>query len=540
MNFSPFLKTCFFAVILSFFVSCDKDFNEIGSGIIGDDHFGLDLDTSTSVVAYNQKLGAVQTNDLPINSLGYYNNPVFGKTKASFVTQLELKDINPTIGNNPTVKSVLLEVPYFSTKTATESGTGNGTYRLDSIYGNAKIKLDIFASNYFLRDNDAASGFTEEQAYYSNQSENNFDNALADPIRLNNSIDPAQNDQFFFNPAEIVNYKTNEETNVQEVESREAPKMKLDLRTDFFQSKFFTPGVSSNFVNNNLFKDYFRGLYFKVAAADNSSEQGSLAQINFGEGTIKITYEVDEVVEGVNTRVEKTLIVNMSGHSVNLFDNTDAPNYVSGTTNPDIVNGDERLFLKGGEGSIAVIDLFGPSNDGDEIPDQLQEIRSRGWLINEANLTFYIDRSAMSGAPEPNRIYLYNMATGAPLIDYIVDNSNGITPKFNRTVFSGILTKDDDNARGLKYKIRITNHIKNLLKDNLDAKNVRLGLVVTESINISSAAKLKTPLLTTIKTIPDMSVANPLGTILIGSNIPTTSADYANRVKLEIYYTKPN
>jgi len=212
MNFSSFFKILFVSLTLSFFTSCDKDFNEIGSDIIGDDHFGLDRDTSTSVIAFNQKLGAVQTNNLPINSLGYYNNPVFGKTKASFVTQLELEVVNPAIGVNPVIKSVVLKVPYFSKKTATDSGTGNGTYTLDSIYGAAKIKLEIYASSYFLRDLDPTTGFAEEQPYYSSQSENNFDNAIADPIRLNNSTDPAQNDEFFFNPAEIVNFKTNADT----------------------------------------------------------------------------------------------------------------------------------------------------------------------------------------------------------------------------------------------------------------------------------------------------------------------------------------
>ncbi len=549
MNFQSILKAFSIALIVSFFASCDKDFNEIGSDIIGDDHFGLDLDTSTSVVAFNQKLGPVQTNNLPINSLGYYNNPVFGKAKASFVTQLELAVLNPTIGANPVIKSVVLDVPYFSKKTATDSGTGVGTYELDSIFGASKFKLDIYASNYFLRDLDPASGFTEEQAYYSSQSENNFDNAIADPIRLNNSTDPAQNDEFFFNPAEIVNFTTNEDTGAQEVESREAPKMKLDLRTDFFQNKLFGMGASGNLVNNNSFKDYFRGLYFKVSTASSAPEQGSLAQIDFGEGDITVTYDEDQINRTTNadgtvtettTRVEKTMVLNLAGHSVNLFDNEAAPNYLNATTNPDVINGDSRLYLKGGEGSVAVIDLFGPSNDGDEIPDQLQEIRERDWLINEANLTFYIDRSAMNSAPEPNRIYLYNMENGAPLADYFLDNSSGITPKFNRTVFSGILVEDDADGRGLRYKIRITNYIKNLLGDDTEIKNVRLGLVVTESIGIVSSAKLKTPLLTTIKTVPDMSVANPLGTILYGTNIPATSPDYANRVKLEIYYTKPN
>ena len=39
------------------------------------------------------------------------------------------------------------------------------------------------------------------------------------------------------------------------------------------------------------------------------------------------------------------------------------------------------------------------------------------------------------------------------------------------------------------------------------------------------------------KTFPIMSVANPLGTYLYGSN---ASVAEANRVKFDIWYTKPN
>jgi hypothetical protein len=33
---------------------------------------------------------------------------------------------------------------------------------------------------------------------------------------------------------------------------------------------------------------------------------------------------------------------------------------------------------------------------------------------------------------------------------------------------------------------------------------------------------------------------NPLGTVLFGNNIPRVDPNYAKRLKLEIYYTKPN
>ena len=39
---------------------------------------------------------------------------------------------------------------------------------------------------------------------------------------------------------------------------------------------------------------------------------------------------------------------------------------------------------------------------------------------------------------------------------------------------------------------------------------------------------------------PKASVMNPLGTILFGNNIPKVDPNYEKRLKLEIYYTKPN
>ena len=117
MKLNFFLKTVIAIFIIVLVVSCDKDINEIGSGIVGNEHFGMDVDYK-DVVAYSQNLGPVQTNNLTINQLGYYNNPVFGKTKASFVTELSLASENPTFIDTPAnivVDSVYLYVPYFST-----------------------------------------------------------------------------------------------------------------------------------------------------------------------------------------------------------------------------------------------------------------------------------------------------------------------------------------------------------------------------------------------------------------------------------------
>ena len=111
----------------------------------------------------------------------------------------------------------------------------------------------------------------------------------------------------------------------------------------------------------------------------------------------------------------------------------------------------------------------------------------------------------------------------------------GITAKKGKTTFRGILTKDA--SRKSYYKFRITNHVRNLLTK--DSTNVKLGLVVTENISNITSAKLATAT-SWVRQIPQASVMNPLGVVLFGNNIPATDPNYDKRLKLEIYYTKPN
>ena len=143
---TSFLKQLLLGLFVAlFFASCDKDFNEIGTNIIGDDHFGFDKYTDASIKASNQKIGPIASNNLDINALGIYNNPAFGKTTASFVTQLEMDSPNPTfttIDNAPVIDSVIMNVPYFNTLKETASD-GTKTYELDSIFGEDLSKRSL-------------------------------------------------------------------------------------------------------------------------------------------------------------------------------------------------------------------------------------------------------------------------------------------------------------------------------------------------------------------------------------------------------------
>jgi len=93
----------------------------------------------------------------------------------------------------------------------------------------------------------------------------------------------------------------------------------------------------------------------------------------------------------------------------------------------DSVNGDEKLYLKGGEGSMAIINLFngnaqGNSTEFTQFKNDFKDGVVARRLVNEAYLEFFVDQSIVQG-DEPDRIYLYDIENNTPLIDYFLDQS---------------------------------------------------------------------------------------------------------------------
>lgn len=578
-------------------ISCDKDYNSLDSDLADDSHFNFTLDNQTNVVAYSKPTGAVQSNNLPINALGIYDNSIFGKTKAQFVTEVSLATTNPTVGTNITIDpvkdSVYLYIPYFShlDSEATEADT----YILDSIYGNAdtSINLKIYRSGYTLRDfnpNPDPDDITSySQKYYSDEKGLVENNLIGTP--LNNSTNTAENTAFKFSKTQYVKYKTNAngqwldasgavttDTEKRVVKEKFKPGMWINLDKDFFKTQVLQAG-STNLLNNNIFTEYFKGLYFQVE--ENGGQTGAMAMLDFSKGKVFIQYHSDFTTTATDgtptvTNARRELILNLTGKTVNFLDHTKSSLYSTGLGLANPIEGDKQLFLKGGDGSVAYIDLFGTTDtkkikkengvyilaDGaNGVPDQLDEYRLKGWLINEAHLVFTIDDSSITSNPpgmgasnrpkEPRRIYLYDATNNLPLIDYSIDGTTAVDAKNNKYGFGGIMTFTNtaqDDEPGLTYKINITNFINNLINvENPDAPdldlNVTLGLSVTESININSNANVKNPFLAgqnQIKKVPFGNVMNPLGTILFGNNILPTDSNYDKRLKLQIYYTKPN
>lgn len=532
-----------FSVILILtisFIACDKDYNTIGSDILSDQGF-----TTNSIkfptVAYTKKLNPVRSSNLNSSLLGVYKDPVYGLTTAHIVTQATPTSFNPDFGVEPILDSVFINIPYFSSRTGEVDDNGNALYEIDSLYGNQEFKISIYQNNYFLRDLDPDTNLEEAQLYYSNANSTiDFNSHTGQLFYENNNFLPS-NEQ-------IILTEINEESEESEETSRLQPGLRADLAfsdilKDYWSQLFLENQDDPAFSNANQFRNFFRGLYIKAEAVN---DDGSMLMLNFANSganftlyyhTITTTTDEDGIVTEEINNFE--YVVNLTGNKVNIIDN----NFNFPITDGNPIDGDDNLYLKGMEGSMAVINLFDGLIDDNGVEvnafeyfiDKFknEEDASARKLINEANLTFYVDQNMVQGQ-EPDRVILYDLKNNVPVVDYFFDLTNSNFPSNSKLSYSRILERDEDD-NGVKYKLRLTEHINNILLR--DSTNVALGLVIAANVNTIDELELLDGEDEVVNAVPLCQFLSPRGTVLHGS---TGVVPEDKRVNFEIFFSEPN
>jgi hypothetical protein len=520
------LAILFFIIVLS---SCEEDFVTIGADIIGDQVSDAELYDAGTVISYSKMLLPVQTNALPSYQLGIYNDPIYGKTTSNLLSQLFMDVSDPNFGYNISLDSVVLYVPYFSILNITDN---DSVYTTDSIFGNQPINISVFESNYFLRDIDPESNFEEAQLYYSNQSAL-FEGFLGEELVAIEEFVPSSD------PYILTEKVWDTATSAFDtIRTTASPGLRAKLPVDFFKQKIINMEGTAELLNNNNFKEYFRGMYFH---SESMNQDGSLFLFNIDNAKVTMYYryyesplEIDGSTDPDNTEQKGTYSFSFSGINVNTFENNIPASIQSALFNPDMENGEEKLYLKGGEGIITVIDLFGKDLDENGVADELDILREKEWLINEANLIFYVDQDNVPGGDtEPERITIFDIKNNTILEDYKIDITNGEAPVNAINVHLGRLERGGDD-QGDYYKIRLTSHISNLI--NKDSTNVPLGLMVSQNVLLAGFQETIEEQSPGIDGVPSPSVVSPEGTMLYGN--ATTNEE--KRLKLQIFYTEPN
>ncbi|WP_108804810.1 DUF4270 domain-containing protein [Aquimarina sp. Aq107] len=543
-------------------VSCDDDFNSVGSEVIGDVNF-QDNEYNAVPVAYSKRFERVQTSGLPNYLLGVYNDPIYGQSIYNVLSQVLPARVNPTFGDNAVLDSVVLRLPYFSELAETvtdDDGEVTNTFEVDSIYGSGTVNLSLYRSEYFLRDFDLEEGSEQRQVYYSNDIRENFGPTVEGRLLFEiNDFRPDENEVSLLTEDDDTDEDTDPQVSttipalrqvlISDAAAIEATELNpSNARVgnqeliDYFTTVFLDMEGSIELSNVNNFNNYFRGVYFK---AELNSVDGSLVFFDIADANITLHYSFDKIDtldededDDTTDLVKDTgeLALNFSNNIVNGINTDFNATIEDELADQDEINGEDNLYIKGGEGSYAIIDLFSGmiTNENGELENELDFLRRQDWLINEASMKFYINQDEVaSGDAEPERVYIFNLDTGTVLIDYQADpTSNQAEPIISVTEHLGVITRDSDE-NGEFYKIRLTRHIIDVLNEGDD--NVKLGLSVSQNVNITANAEGFTPTNTEDEIIPFSSIISHEGTILYGNG---TNVPEEKRLKLDIFYTE--
>ena len=548
-------------------ISCEDEFGSIGTGIVGEVNFDTELAQDLKIAAYSRNyadasgFNGVQTSGTSIGVIGYYKDPTYGATTSSLLSQISLSSNNPDFGDETVVDSVVFSLPYFSTLADTDVD-GNSTYTLDSIFGNTpgQMKLSVYRSNFFLNTLDPAENFESSAIYYSNEI-SEFQGVEGDLLfEVRDELGGGLLAEGFVPDASEIILTTPSLDDAGDADgtndvSRLSPRIRLSYTSqnasdeailNYWKQAIIDQDDTGVLLNQNTVNDYFRGLYLKAEAID---DKGSAILFDVANLNVTIYYSftnddstIDDSGEAVSTGTGN-ISLRSSGVRAIAYQNDFSLSPIGSTgfnESQDLENGEENLYLKGGDGSIALIDLFGADEDDNGIADQLEALRACNIIINEANLQFYVQQDELgvggSGELEPERLFIYDYDNNATLLDALIDNTTGEGGAVNtRTNHLGRLSREIDgdlSSKGVSYRIRLTQHINNIIKN--DSTNVRLALAVSQNVTIDNTALIGgTGGVMDGQRVPFSSVISPEGTVLHGS----ASSDDVKKLRLRLFYT---
>ena len=548
MNLKNTILKVIASIALAFVtVSCDDDFNTVGDQIIGDVNFQNKTYTALPN-AFTRKFAKVQTSSLPVYALGSYVDPVYGKSEYNVLTQIAPPNYNPAFGNNPVLDSVVMSIPYFNDLIETVTDENNittRTYELDSVYGFQPINIYIYRSDYFLADFDPE--MPEERKIYYSDDINNFSSLEGKALDTIPDFIPSAEEIELWLPDDE---DEDDDPEIQKVVPQLRVKFSPEI-TEYFKQAIIDKEGQPELSNANNFRNYFRGIYIKTESPSN----GNMFRFDPTQAKITLFYTTDirdiedtdddgETDDTVRGQLEYEFT--FSNNIINSITNTLNPSIASelGPEEEPEISGEENLYLRGGQGSYAILEFFNEpafdsegnpilNSDGEQITE-LENLRNQEWLINEASLKLYVDQNKMvSGNNEPERIFIFDTQSGSILVDYFDGTQNEANPLNSITSHLERLTRDSDE-NGEFYKIRITQHIINIL--NRGEENVKLGISVSQNVNITSLANgFTAPTTAEDEIIPFSSIVSHEGTILHGYG---NAVPEEKRLKLEIFYTE--
>ncbi len=453
-------KSVYIGALLSLFtviISCEEDFLDIESNVISNTKFNTNT-ISVDITAENSPLERIQSDNISRQLsqylLGVYNRSDYEKIEASIVSQVSIPSglsvlDAVTYGADTTVvtkiDTVFLKIPYQVTLNSEDK------YELDSVFGdkNKPFSLNVYRSNTYINlynpsDPSKINSYNSDDIFEKTGSELNS--------QLNYPFLPNVNDTMLVVKRRLFDDTIAENDTIKLFNTTSTslpiPFARIPLNEDKFKEIFLDRYETGEFDSQAAFNDYFRGVIIEA-----SGNEGTLTSFSFMNTNANLVpsieiYYTNTVLESGTIpldTISKNNSFPLSGFKVNNFKMDDK-----------VYPSNDQIIIQGAAGSEGKIKLFNQTD--------VDELRSKNLLINDATLTFYINQSADT-TNVPERLYLY-------MSDEVLPNPNfsQIIDATSEAIFGGIggfLVRDSD-GKVEKYTFKITDYISEILSGETD------------------------------------------------------------------------
>jgi len=321
-----------------FFASCEEP--ELGLETQpGGDSANLLRELNLKVEAATEREDSVKTDELSLNLLGAYNDPVLGKIRSAIYMQLRPAVSNIDLGENPIADSVVLVLPY------------------RSFYGDVS-KLNGLQKFRAFRVREM---MYKDSSYFSSDT---LDRDLT-PIGVTNYLTPSLLDS------------------VSVTGRKEAPQLRIKLDQALANELI---NNQEDLVNADVFTSFFNGIYIDADTRYPNDDQGAILDFNLiGGARIDLFYKND-----VNDSLKTSFIVNESSARFTRFNHA----YKSEVTSSlgSFESGKQKLYIHNMGGLRTKL----------QIPEIMNWKAGRNILIHKALMTLTVDANTLGKyAPNP-------------------------------------------------------------------------------------------------------------------------------------------
>jgi hypothetical protein len=342
------------ALVLS---SCTKK-EDIGQELmeLPGDVLGVEFTDTVSMITYSNLVDSFKTDEIKVNMLGSYFDPVMGVTTAGFFTQVRLVNNDIDFGTKAVFDSIVLTLDY------------------SFIYGEDSMAVQTIKVYEVTQD------MYRDSSYYSNS-------------------------KIAYDPQEIANLQVvfNNRDSIYEGDAHLHAHLRLRL-DDAFGLKIFDKSGQQELSNNEEFVKFIKGLY--VTAEKRTTPGGDLAGIPLlsSYSRLAIFYHDDK-----DTMIEN-FVINENTARVQVFDHygyQDASaDFINQVINGDSALGQQTFYLQPMAGVKTAL----------RFPHLQELVKNRKIAINKAEIILKPDANMMDfEGPPPNIVLVKVAADGSYL-----------------------------------------------------------------------------------------------------------------------------